>query len=106
MTPSTLQADFKPRIIARLDEVAGFLPGWDGTDVPPPRADILAAVRQWVDRPPDRAAFARSGRRSCRWHRAKCNSNGTARAAAFWSWNSKNPTGFTTSNGNPIAALK
>src|SRR5690349_1246982 len=61
MTPSTLQTDFKPRILAQLDEVADLPRGWDGADAPPPRADILAAVRQWADRLPERAAFGPVG---------------------------------------------
>ena len=61
MTPSTLQTDFKPRILSQLDEVADLRPGWDGAGAPPPRADILAAVRQWVNRLPDRAAVGPGG---------------------------------------------
>src|SRR4051794_29266174 len=57
MTPLTLQTSHKLRVLAQLDEVAYLSPSWDGADAPPPRADILAAVRQWVGQLPDRAAF-------------------------------------------------
>jgi hypothetical protein len=61
MTPSTLQTDFKPQILTQLDEVARLRPGWDGAGAPPLRADILAPVRQWVNRLPDRAAVGPGG---------------------------------------------